>query len=134
MKKYAIRYLIALGTFLVVDAIWLGAIAKDFFLENLGPVVPLGLSIVPALIFYLIYGAAIVYFCVNPAIEKASFKTALLRGAFFGLMSYGAYDLTNQATIKNWPLIVVVVDMAWGTFLTAVVSAMTFTAGKRIVP
>lgn len=134
MKKNIILYVTAMAVFLVVDAVWLAFIARDFFGSNLGPVVPLKLSVAPALAFYLLFGAAIVFFSVRPALEKGSLSTAIFRGAFFGLITYGAYDLTNAATIENWPLIVVVVDMAWGTFLTAVVSAVTFAAGKRIAP
>ncbi len=134
MRKNIILYGTAMAVFLVVDAIWLAFVARDFFGSNLGPVVPLKLSITPALAFYLLFGAAIVFFAVHPALEKRSLATATFRGAFFGLITYGAYDLTNAATIENWPMIVVAVDMAWGTFLTAVVSAVTFAVGKRIAP
>jgi len=132
MKAFFKSYLIALVVFLAVDALWLALIAKDFFLSQLGPVLPLTLLVMPALVFYFLFAAAIVIFAVEPALKCGSLRSAIMRGAFFGLVTYGAYDLTNHATVLNWPVIVTVVDMSWGSFLTAVVSAVTFLIGQRI--
>jgi uncharacterized membrane protein len=132
MKAFFRNYAVALVVFLAVDALWLGIIAKDFFHSHLGPVLPLTLSVIPALLFYLLFAAAIVFFAVGPAIQQKSLRSALLRGAFFGLVTYGAYDLTNHATVVNWPVAVTIVDMSWGSFLTALVSAVTFLIGKKI--
>jgi uncharacterized membrane protein len=68
---------------------------------------------------------------VEPALKCSSLRSAIMRGAFFGLLTYGAYDLTNHATVVNWPVIVTVVDMTWGSFLTAVVSSVTYLIGKK---
>lgn len=134
MKTKVLLYLNALLVFLVVDALWLGVIAKDFFLGQLGPVLPLTLSPAPALLFYFLFAAGIVFFAVSPALKAGSLGAAIGRGAFLGFLAYGAYDLTNHATVVNWPVIVTVVDMTWGSFLTALVSGSTFLLGKRLVP
>ncbi len=131
MKAFFKSYLVALVVFLAVDALWLGVIAKDFFLSQLGPVLPLTLLVAPALVFYFLFAAAIVFFAVEPALKCGSLRSAIMRGAFFGLVTYGAYDLTNHATIVNWPVIVTVVDMTWGSFLTAVVSLLTYLVAKK---
>ncbi|MFA6600581.1 MAG: DUF2177 family protein [Candidatus Omnitrophota bacterium] len=132
MKAFFKLYIIALVVFLALDALWLGLIAKDFFLSQLGPVLPLTLSVIPALVFYLLFAAGIVVFAVDPALKMKSLGSALARGAFLGLVTYGAYDLTNHATVANWPVIVTAVDMTWGSSLTAVVSSVTFLLGKKL--
>ena len=131
MKAFLKSYLVALVVFLAVDALWLGLIAKDFFLSQLGPVLPLTLLVAPALVFYFLFAAGIVFFAVEPALKTKSLRSAIARGAFLGLLTYGAYDLTNHATVVNWPVIVTVVDMTWGSFLTALVAGVTFKAVSR---
>lgn len=76
--------------------------------------------------FYLFFVAALIFFVVDPAVVKGSWFNALLFGAFFGFICYATYDLTNQATIKDWPLLVTIVDLAWGTFFSAIVSLTTY--------
>ena len=131
MKKFLKLHFTSLAVFLALDAVWLGILAKDFYRIQLGPILPLTLSLAPALIFYLLFTAGIVFFAVMPAVQKNSLRSALLRGAFFGLVTYGTYDLTNHATIANWPIIVTVADMIWGSFLTAAVSTAAFWRGRR---
>lgn len=79
-----------------------------------------------AVIFYLLYGIGILIFAVTPALENNSWKQALGYGALFGFFCYGAYDLTNLATLKDWPLKMAVVDMTWGTFLTAITALSSY--------
>jgi uncharacterized membrane protein len=85
-----------------------------------------------AMVFYLLFIAGLVIFVISPAVEKKSWVNALLSGAFFGLISYATYDLTNLATMKNWPLLVTVIDLIWGTVLAASVSALTYLIANKI--
>jgi uncharacterized membrane protein len=77
-------------------------------------------------IFYVIYIITLVILIISPALQKSSFSAAILTGALFGFCAYATYDLTNLATIKDWPLIITIVDLIWGTFLTAAVSGITY--------
>jgi uncharacterized membrane protein len=84
-----------------------------------------------AIIFYLLYLAGIVFFVINPALEKQSWKFALFAGMFFGLITYATYDLTNLATLKDWPITITVIDLAWGTTLGGLVSIITWLAATK---
>lgn len=119
-------YLIALPIFLILDALWLGLIAKTFYAKQIGFLFKTDINWTAALIFYLMFIAALILFVINPAIEKGSLAHALLFGALFGLITYATYDLTNLATLKGWPIMVTMVDLIWGSFVTAAVSSITF--------
>lgn len=124
-------YAIALPVFFAIDMIWLGLVAKDFYRAQIGALMRPEVNWTAALIFYLIFIAGLVVFVISPAVEKASWKHALLFGALFGLVCYATYDLTNLAVAKDWPLLVTIIDMIWGTVLAASVSVVTyFIAGK----
>lgn len=117
-------YAAVLGLMLVGDAVWLGVVAKTFYRTHIGWLMAASPNWYAAGAFYLLYGIGVTAFVVRPALEGGwgAGKTAAM-GALFGLVAYATYDLTNQATVKNWPLLVTVVDLAWGAFLTAAVSA-----------
>lgn len=124
-------YAIALPVFFAIDMLWLGLVAKNFYRAQIGALMKPEVNWTAALIFYLIFIAGLVVFVISPAIEKASWKHALLFGALFGLVCYATYDLTNLAVAKDWPLLVTIIDMIWGTVLAASVSVVTyFIAGK----
>lgn len=123
---YLLPALLALPIMLVIDLIWIGVVANRFYHESLGPLFAETILWVPALIFYLIYIAGLSFFVLSPALEKHSLMYAVLAGAFFGLVAYSTYDLTNLAIIKNWPLLMSVIDIAWGTFLTALTSGAVY--------
>jgi uncharacterized membrane protein len=117
-------YAIALALTLVFDALWLGVFAKGFYPQYIGHLLAADVRWGPAVLFYLAYVAGVVTFVVIPSRDAAPSR-ALARGAFFGFVAYATYDLTNQATMRDWPLLVTVVDLAWGTVLTATVSYLT---------
>lgn len=119
-------YLIALPVFLVIDMIWLGLVAKGFYAKQIGFLMKTNINWTAAIIFYLIFIVGLVLFVITPAITNNSWQQALLLGALFGLITYATYDLTNLATLKNWPLLVTVVDLLWGTILAASVSIITY--------
>lgn len=119
-------YAIALPVFFAIDMVWLGVISKSFYAKHLGFLMKSDINWIAAVIFYLLFIAGLVFFVISPAIEKNSWIYACLCGAFFGLVTYATYDLTNLATVRDWPLIVTLVDLAWGMVLSASVSVVTF--------
>ncbi|MGX7245182.1 DUF2177 family protein [Enterococcus quebecensis] len=117
-------YSVSAVTFLTFDFIWLLLIAKKLYQEQLGGLMG-QTKLVPAIVFYVIYLMGIVFFVVNPALEKGSLLYALVAGGFLGFLCYGTYDLTNLATLKDWPYLVTIIDLIWGTVVTASVSGIT---------
>ncbi len=120
------QFFVALGSFLVVDGLWLTLIAKNFYAKHLGYLMAKNPNLLAAGLFYLIYVFAMVVLVVSPGLEKGSFWSTVLSGALFGFCCYATYDLTNLATVQNWPLIVTIVDLIWGTFLSATIAAISF--------
>ena len=125
-------YAIALPVFFVIDMIWLGLVAKNFYSTQIGSLMKNNVNWTAAIIFYIIFIAGLVVFVITPAIEKGSWMHALLFGAFFGLVCYATYDLTNLAIAKDWPLLVTIVDISWGAILAASVSTITYFIAKKI--
>ncbi|MBP9710901.1 MAG: DUF2177 family protein [Candidatus Pacebacteria bacterium] len=125
-------YAIALPVFLAVDLVWLGLVAKNFYRDQIGFLMKSDINWVAAIVFYLLFIVGLVIFVITPALEKGSWVHALLFGALFGLITYATYDLTNLATIKNWPVLVTVVDLAWGAALAASVSTATFFIASKL--
>ena len=121
-----IAYVSGLIAFLVIDYIWLSQIALGFYREKLGPLMLDKPNLGIALLFYLVYVVGVVVLAVNPALEKQQWSIAVIYGGLLGLVAYGTYDITNLATLKNWPPIVTVVDIIWGTVLTASVAAISY--------
>lgn len=127
-----IRYfLTALPVFLIIDMIWLVLVARKFYARHLGYIMRTDVMWIPAIIFYLIFLAGLVVFVITPAIEKHSWTNALLFGALFGLVSYATYDLTNLATLRDWPVIVTIVDLIWGSVLSGSVALITYLVSTR---
>jgi uncharacterized membrane protein len=118
--------------FVVLDAIWLGMVAKNFYFSRLAGLLRDKPDLGVAAVFYVIYLAGIVYFAVVPALASGGMATALLNGAMLGFLAYSTYDATNLATLKGYPAAVAVVDVVWGTFLTATAAAMGYLAALRI--
>ncbi len=125
-------FFIALPVFFIIDMIWLVLIAKDFYRKQIGFLMKPDINWLAATVFYLLFIAGLVIFVISPAVEKKSWVNALLSGAFFGLITYATYDLTNLATMKNWPLLVTFIDLIWGTVLAASVSALTYLIANKI--
>ncbi|HQN95913.1 MAG TPA: DUF2177 family protein [Thermoanaerobaculales bacterium] len=121
-------YAVALPTFLVIDLVWLGVVARPFYQGEMGHLMRAQVNWAAAIAFYLLFVAGIVVLAVWPAVERQSFAHALALGALLGLVTYAAYDLTNLATLEGFPLRVALVDLAWGTVLCAAVSAITYRA------
>ena len=132
MLKALQIYLVTLGAFFLIDMIWLGLVAKNFYRQQLGFLMASRINWAAAIIFYLLFIGGLLFFVVYPSLARDSWLYALLAGAFFGLIAYSTYDLSNLATIKDWPYAVVFVDIVWGTSLSAVLSVIGFLYGRSI--
>lgn len=120
------HYIAAVIIFVAIDAIWLGLVAKNFYKNSIGHLMAPKPNFIPAIIFYALYIVGIIFFAVNPALDKNSASYAIGAGGLLGLLMYSTYDLTNNATLKKWPAKVTIIDMIWGTFITGAVSYLTF--------
>ena len=132
MMKYFVAYLIVAVVFLVIDYFWLSYVMKDFFYDRVGHLMAEEVKMGVAAVFYLFFAIGIVLFCVAPALTAGSWVMALGYGVIFGVMAYGAYDITNLATIKDWPMSIAVLDITWGGFITGVSSLVGYLAISKI--
>lgn len=119
-------YLIAFIVFLLVDALWLSLVANNFYKTHLGFIMKKNPNYLAAIIFYLIFIVGLVYFVIKPGIEAESIGQIIIGGLLFGFVSYATYDLTNLATLKDWPIIVTIVDLIWGSILSLSISLITY--------
>lgn len=119
-------FLIAFPVFLLIDMLWLGVIAKNFYGRQIGSLIKEKVNWSAAIIFYALFVFGLVFFVIDPAVESTSWLAALFRGGLFGLITYATYDLTNLATLKNWPLKLSIVDILWGVILGSLVSTITY--------
>jgi uncharacterized membrane protein len=129
LKTWLAAYATALASLLVLDGFWLGVIARTFYKARLGDLLLDKPNFAIAALFYLVHAAGIVVFALPQA---TTWTTALFYGALFGFFVYAAYDLTNLATLRGWPASVTVVDLAWGTAATAVVTTVAFLVVRKI--
>ncbi|MEZ4195654.1 MAG: DUF2177 family protein [Candidatus Paceibacterota bacterium] len=129
--QYVYLYLLTIPIFALFDIAWLGFIARDFYQDRLahllGPV-----HWPAAIIFYLIFIAGILIFAVAPALDSNSLSKAIVLGVLFGFFTYATYDLTNLATLKDWPVLVVIVDIMWGAFISGSVATISYLIGKAL--
>lgn len=124
-------YVGAAVAFVVLDALWLGVVAKNFYFTQLAGLLRDKPDFAVAAVFYALYLAGVVYFAISPALAGGGLLRALINGALFGFFAYMTYDMTNLSTMKGYPAIVAVVDVAWGTFLTAAAAASGYVAATR---
>lgn len=127
LKLYALTVVV----FFLVDIIWLGFISKNLYKNYLGHLMAPQVNWAAALIFYLLFIAGLIFFVIDPALTRGDLRFAILAGGFFGLITYGTYDLTNLATLKDWPLTITFIDLAWGTFLNAATAGVTYLIANR---
>lgn len=124
--KLLLSYFLTAIVFFAIDLLWLGLIAKNLYNKYLGGFLADQVNWTAALIFYLLFIVGIFIFAILPAVEKNSLQYALIYGALFGFFTYATYDLTNLATLKDWPVTIVFIDMAWGAFLSGSVATAGF--------
>lgn len=126
-------YFLTLPVYLLVDGFWLTVVAKNFYAKHLGYLMSPNPNWIAAGIFYLGYVIGIVIFAVSPALRESSLGKALLLGALFGAFCYATYDLTNLATVKNWPWFITVIDIVWGATVTMITAGAGYLLGKRFL-
>ena len=124
--KIFLSYLATLIPLTILDAIWLVSTSKSFYAKHLGFLFSKTFNFIPIVFFYPLYALAVLFLAVLPAVASESAVGALWRGALLGLAAYGAYDLSNHATIAGWPVIITVVDIIWGMAVTALTSLLAY--------
>lgn len=130
--KWLASYVLTSVVFFAIDMVWLGFLAKNLYRKHLFGLLADQVNWTAAIVFYLLFIVGIFVFVIVPAVEKNSLITALWLGAFFGIVTYATYDLTNLATLKNWPVAIVFIDIAWGAVLTSLVSIAGYGIHKWI--
>lgn len=125
--NYAIAYVISLVLFAAIDITWLMTMGGRLYKQTLGDILLPDVNISPAIAFYLIYPAGLVFFGIMPALRENAISTALLNGALFGFFAYATYELTNYATLRNWTLQITIIDIVYGAIISGAV-AMAVTA------
>ena len=125
IQAFVILYLISVPIFFLIDLLWLGVVAKNYYQSKLGHLLG-DVNWLAAIIFYLIFLAGLTFFATYPAVLENKLINAVFYGAFFGFVTYATYELTNFALLKDWPLSIVFVDIVWGTVLGAGVAGITF--------
>lgn len=120
------NFFVSFGVFLVIDLVWLGVVAKNLYAEKLGYLMAPKVNFAAAFIFYAIFVVGMMFFVINPALAKNSWQIALFTGMFFGFVTYATYDLTNLATIRDWPLTITIIDLIWGTSLSGTTATISF--------
>jgi len=126
MMEYVIIYMITLAVFFLIDIVWLALIANKLYKDQIGFIMKDKPNWIAAIIFYLIFVLGLVFFVIDPALLSESILEALLRGMFFGFITYATYDLTNLATLDKWPLKITIIDLIWGTTLGGLVSIISY--------
>ena len=132
MLKYFSVYLTFLITLITVDLIWLLGIAKTLYRDQMGGLMASEPKLLIGLFFYLLYSLGICIFVIAPALSKQSLLYAIQYGALFGFFCYMTYDLTNLAVIQNFPAKLALIDIAWGTFVSALCAGFAYWIGQRI--
>ena len=132
MSKAVWAYIGALLAFLVLDGLWLGLLMSSTYKDLLGSLMLAQPKWGPAIVFYLLYVLGVVFFVVLPALARGSARRAALTGAFFGLVAYGTYDMTNWATLQGWSAQLALMDMAWGGLLTCLASLSGYWAARKL--
>ena len=132
MSRIFLTYAVSVPVFFLVDMIWLGVIAKGFYRNALEPLLTPNINWIAAIIFYLLFLVGVLIFALLPGMERRSLVYTIKMAALFGFIAYATYDLTNLATLRDWPLMLSIVDMIWGSFLSTSTATMTYLIMSRI--
>lgn len=131
--KWIKVYFVTLIVFFVIDIIWLGLIAKNMYKRELGYIMSDKPNWLAAIVFYLIFIFGLTYFVVYPGLESGRLIMTVINGMFLGFVAYATYDLTNLATLKDWPLRITVIDLIWGSSLGGLVSLISYLVNSRFL-
>lgn len=130
MKAF-IAYFVIAAVFLILDLIWLGYVARDFYRTQFGSLLASEVNIIAACAFYVLYVLGVLVFVVLPSLSTGNWQQAFFMGALFGLVAYGTFDLTNLAVVRGFPLHMALVDMAWGACVTGLSAATAVIVASR---
>jgi uncharacterized membrane protein len=130
--EIVILYFLTCLVFFLVDIIWLGLVARGFYRSQLGSLLLAKPNWAAAIIFYLLFVVGILIFAVLPAVDDGEVQKAIVFGALFGFFTYATYDLTNYSTLKDWPFVIVVVDIIWGVVLSTTVATSSYFIARWI--
>ena len=125
MPRTVSSFLVASVIFLALDSVWLVAVASPLYRDELGDRIAETPDLLAGAAFYVLYMAALLWFAILPGLRDGSVRTAAVNGAVLGAAAYGTWALTNRAVLTDWPWLLVPVDIAWGTALSAVTAALT---------
>lgn len=125
MKIYLIAYFAAVVAFIIIDGLWLGIVARNLYASHMGDLLRKDFLVGPAAAFYLVYAAGLVFLAVRPMQPELSLLNVAAYGAIIGFLAYGTYDMTNLSTLRDWPVLISVVDLIWGTVLSASVATLS---------
>lgn len=119
-------FIVTFSVFMVIDLLWLGVVAQKLYQKYLGFIMTPNINWIAAVVFYIIFVIGMLYFAILPALEEMSLQKAILNGMIYGFITYATYDLTNLATLKDWPLTITIIDMIWGTTLAGLTSVISY--------
>lgn len=123
---YIKNFLITFVVFMTIDLIWLGVVAKKLYNKYLGYIMAKNINWIAAIVFYIIFIVGLLMFVIYPALEKNSIQYLILYGMAYGFITYATYDLTNLATLKDWPIQITIIDLIWGTTLSTLTSFFSY--------
>jgi uncharacterized membrane protein len=132
ISRILLTYAVSVPVFFIVDMVWLGVIAKGFYRKALEPFLTPNINWAAAIIFYLLFLVGILVFALLPGMERRSLVYTVAMAALFGFIAYATSDLTNLATLRDWPLTLSIVDMIWGSFLSTSTATITYLIMSRI--
>ncbi|MDR7332130.1 DUF2177 family protein [Roseateles asaccharophilus] len=132
--QWPLAYAVTALVFLAMDALWLSTATATLYRPAIGHLMAPTVDWTAATLFYVFYFAGLVYFAVQPALASGRPLAALGRGALLGLMAYGAYDFTNQATLQGWPWSLTLIDLAWGGTVSGVSSGAAAAVTLKFLP
>ena len=124
--KWFLYYGIAFAVFMVIDLIWLGFIAKDLYSKYLGYLMSDKVNWIAAIVFYLVFIGGVCYFVLYPSLADQNITNLITRAVLFGFITYATYDLTNLATVRDWPIQITIIDLSWGTTLSTSGSVISY--------
>ncbi|SHM31369.1 DUF2177 family protein [Roseibium suaedae] len=133
VMQYVIAYLTTAAVFLALDFIWLSKVATKFYFDRLGHLLMEKPNLAAAALFYAVYVVGLVIFAIGPAVSSGRMSTALVYGVLFGFFTYATYDMTNYATLRGWPVAVVVLDIAWGMVISGVSAVAGYYLTRLII-
>jgi uncharacterized membrane protein len=134
MKSLALAWITTLVVFTGIDFAWLSRMGDAFYRPAMGDMVLSGFRAAPAIVFYLVFASGLTWFAVRPALVEGGWTTALVNGAVLGCVAYATYDLTNQATLRHWTTALSLVDIAWGTLLSATAAVIATLVARAFAP